>query len=87
MKKPPSKIRYFSKIAEFFNTAKNGPSLPRQLKTHTTFSMFPILGTNLCPKHCTGAIFREVFWPSDVNRNISRVPEYNGFSQLDIRLS
>ena len=26
----------------------NQPDLPRQLKTHIAFSMFPILDTNLC---------------------------------------
>ena len=26
----------------------DGPNLPRQLKTHISFSMFPILDTNLC---------------------------------------
>jgi hypothetical protein len=26
----------------------NLPDLPRQLKTHIAFSMFPILDTNLC---------------------------------------
>jgi hypothetical protein len=40
------KVRYFNKIADIFIIAKKG--LPRQLKTPIAFSMFPILGTNLC---------------------------------------
>ena len=45
-KKTPSKVGYFSKIAEIFNTSQNSP-VARQLKTLVAFSMFPILDTNI----------------------------------------
>ena len=32
----------------FFQYCQKRPGLPRQLKTHTVFSMFPIHDTNLC---------------------------------------
>ena len=35
-------------FGEYFLTAQiSGPNLPRQLKTHISFSMFPIFDTNL----------------------------------------
>ena len=34
----------------------NQPDLPRQLKTHIVFSMFPILDTNLCIRFKAAAI-------------------------------
>ena len=36
-----------SKVAYFFQYCQKLPGLPRQLKTHIAFSMFPILDTNL----------------------------------------
>ena len=55
MKKTPSKVGYFSKIAEIFCMyCKKQPGLPRQLHTHIAFSMFPILGTDLWFKASRG---------------------------------
>ena len=42
LKKQPSKLGYFSKIAEIFSTAKKARST-QNLKTHIAFSIFPIL--------------------------------------------
>ena len=47
MKNPPSKGAYLS-LFWFFPVLPKWPCLPRQLKTHIFFSIFPILGTNLC---------------------------------------
>ena len=50
MKKLPSTVAHNRPI--FFSIAKNSPiHLPRQLKTHIPFSMFPILDTNLYFAH------------------------------------
>ena len=46
MKKTPSNLAH--NRPNFFSVQ---PGLPRQLKTHIVFSMFPILDTNLCFAH------------------------------------
>ena len=51
MKKVPSKQDTLAKLEKFSLLLKM-PGLPRQLKTDITFSMLPILGTNLCSAHC-----------------------------------
>ena len=38
--------KYSSHFRDFPDST-NQPGMPRQLKTHIAFSMFPILGTNL----------------------------------------
>ena len=45
-KKPPSKVAH-NRPPMFFSVLPKTAGLPRQLKTHTAFSMFPILDTNL----------------------------------------
>jgi hypothetical protein len=46
MEKTPSKVAH-NRPPLFFSALPKTAGLPRQLKTHTAFSMFPILDTNL----------------------------------------
>ena len=47
----PAKSRILYQNCRNFQYCPNLPNLPRQLKTHIVFSVFPILGTNLWQHH------------------------------------
>ena len=57
----------------------NLPDLPRQLKTHIAFSMFPILDTNLCFLQLPGQYSADVSVEEEVGNYLTaEVPSGSG---------
>ena len=70
MKKQPSKVAHNGPLMFFFSTAKKRPGLPRQLKTLTPFSMFPIL----CSEFKTSkGVSLSIYSSNSHGRSISQV--------------
>ena len=66
----------FGAFSGQFHYCPNQPNLPRQLKTHLTSSMFPILDTNLC-RNCNLQLFCTIKLPYNSGPFCSQITAFH----------